>query len=254
MEERALTCPNCGSIISNTKNCEYCGSLLVRFLGMDINLTETSDLDKSKILLPMIKALMQNLKMQKASQDIVVTDIYYQNEKKQYDCIVSVMRNGGVRFADGSLPPPSDSEQGLCIVIGFDDVVNDHNARKMHNQFKALDYYHLFDEHISIVQKVSRWTNSKSHEYYIDFGNDVEGAARLIADIITNVYGLSIERLEYHTNQGVENIKALRLNLGYSGRSLWKKFQIWQDNNPKTVIVIVVILFILNILIQSGYH
>lgn len=243
MEENILRCPNCGATISNTKNCEYCGSLLVRFLGTDINLAQTSYLDNSKTSLSLLRSLKQNLKMQQSSMDVVVTDIFHHNDKNQYDLIVSVMRNGDAVFADGS-PISLESRQGLCIVLGFDDIVKNSEARKKHNQFKSLDCYLLFDEHVSVVDKASQWTKSKNYEYYIDFGNDAEGAARLISDIITNLYGVSIESLECHTNQGPESIMALRAELGYVGRSLRQKILMYQDNNPKVMIFIVILLWI----------
>ena len=40
-EIKTYTCPNCGAQITNTRNCEYCGSLLVRFAVHGIDVTKT---------------------------------------------------------------------------------------------------------------------------------------------------------------------------------------------------------------------
>jgi len=44
-----LSCPNCGAAITNRKNCEYCGSLLVRFIDKGINLIGTEYTSNVKV-------------------------------------------------------------------------------------------------------------------------------------------------------------------------------------------------------------
>ena len=40
-EIKTYTCPNCGAQITNTHNCEYCGSSLVQFAVHGIDVTKT---------------------------------------------------------------------------------------------------------------------------------------------------------------------------------------------------------------------
>ena len=39
MEANVIKCPNCGASSTNHTNCEYCGSLLVRFVDKGIDLS-----------------------------------------------------------------------------------------------------------------------------------------------------------------------------------------------------------------------
>ncbi len=169
-EGKFLTCPNCGANITNTQNCEYCGSLLVRFVDKGIDLSNTSYLNNANTSLPLVKALKQNIKMQKTSMDTIATDIYYKNNRKQYDCLASVLRSGSAVFGDDSAIP-SESNTGLCVIISFNDVENEIEARQQHSIFKKLDCFLLFDEHISLVTALGYKVGQtmgytyKRHEY-----------------------------------------------------------------------------------------
>ena len=49
MEANVIKCPNCGASSTNHTNCEYCGSLLVRFVDKGIDLSTTSYLTNDKV-------------------------------------------------------------------------------------------------------------------------------------------------------------------------------------------------------------
>ena len=72
----AINCPNCGAATTNHKNCEYCGSLLVRFVDKGIELAQTSYINNAKVLPGLIEKLTENLEIQKEDPNAsVVTDV-----------------------------------------------------------------------------------------------------------------------------------------------------------------------------------
>ena len=60
MEMVSLKCPNCGANATNNQNCEYCGSLLVRFVDKGIDLSNTSYLDDSLVFPGLKEKLKEN--------------------------------------------------------------------------------------------------------------------------------------------------------------------------------------------------
>ena len=99
MEAKVIKCPNCGASSTNHTNCEYCGSLLVRFVDKGIDLTTTSYLTNDKVYEGLIDALQQNLERQELSDSIVETDILYKSSptvklsRKRHN-VATVFRSG----------------------------------------------------------------------------------------------------------------------------------------------------------------
>ena len=113
MEEKILRCPNCGANASNHDNCEYCGSLLVRFVEKGIDLSQTTYLDDTETFPGLINALKQNLQLQESTNESVVTTdivgpVKWNDVGRDY--IGCVLRNGNITFADGT-PVPSKSKK-----------------------------------------------------------------------------------------------------------------------------------------------
>lgn len=50
-ELKSYTCPNCGANTTDARNCEFCGSLLVRFVEKGIDLSQTTYLDDTETFL-----------------------------------------------------------------------------------------------------------------------------------------------------------------------------------------------------------
>jgi hypothetical protein len=71
-----ITCPNCGASAKNHMNCEYCGSMLVRFvdknISVDLSLTSPNDAQSRHPRL--VEELQINLKLQD-EYDIVDTEV-----------------------------------------------------------------------------------------------------------------------------------------------------------------------------------
>ena len=219
MEERILRCPNCGANTTNADNCEYCGSLLVRFIDKGIDLSKTSYLDDTETFPGLINALKQNLQLQESTkEEVVTTDIVgpVTHNSAGRDYIGCVLRNGNIIHLDGS-PVPSTSKKGICISFCFDPYLDKKDTEefntiqeKRRKHFKTLDCYPLFMEHISFHTDNLGYKR-KSYEYFIDFGEDAEGAARLISKVWKEVYEIPFDaNLEYYTNAGNENVVKTR--------------------------------------------
>lgn len=218
MEEKILRCPNCGANASNHDNCEYCGSLLVRFVEKGIDLSQTTYLDDTETFPGLINALKQNLQLQKSTKEnIVTTDIVgpVTHNDAGRDYIGCVLRNGNISYHDGS-PVPSKSNNGICISFCFDPYL-DNNYEKYNTiqderrkRFKTLDCYPLFMEHICFHTDYLGYKR-KDYEYFIDFGEDAEGAARLISKVWKEVYEIPLNaNVEYYTNAGGDNVVKAR--------------------------------------------
>lgn len=184
MEIKTITCPNCGANTTNAQNCEYCGSLLVRFVDKGIDLSKTSYTNDSATLPGLTAELKRNLKLQEDyPEDYVTTDLWYQNETGASE---------GVCINDNG------SDSGLSIVLGFQTYINGSDQQynecieKRIETFKNLDCFSLFTSRIFNSVDTSGYERY-CREYTIDFGNDADGAARLVSEIMQKVYGWTMD-------------------------------------------------------------
>lgn len=211
------TCPNCGANISNALNCEYCGSLLVRFVEKKIDLSQTTYLNDDYNCVGLRHALQQNLSLQKSTQGIVTTDVYaeldYTNGKRGLIC--SIMPSGMSKLG-GTGADNHFTQCGLAVSFYFETIVSfplqttevlnrkkeiNREEEKRMKMFRALDCAALFKRRVKFISKTV--SKIKVTEYYIDFGEDVKGATRLISKIMREVYEAPQDGLQYETNEGV---------------------------------------------------
>ena len=83
------------------------------------------------------------------------------------------------------------------------------------SKFKKLDSFPLFTSHYNQNFITDTGDELYGYEYAIDFGEDAEGAARLVSEILTKVYGVSVEEnVDMFTNVGNDIVTA---------RNNWKK-------------------------------
>ena len=220
MEERTLRCPNCGANATNHDNCEYCGSLLVRFVEKGINLSQTPYQDNGKVFPGLINELKQNLALQRQGNEAVATDIYRAPGKGIGDgYLACVLRTGKSIWHDNQDIRLSNSDKGMVIVMDFSPYVDasDPEAAETNKQienrferFKKLPSFELFTSHFCYLTD-SDGNKRKGRQYAIDFGEDAEGAARLLSEILTKVEEVSLdENVEYYTNYGVKAVKKSR--------------------------------------------
>lgn len=211
MEKRQATCPNCGAHITNMKNCEFCGSLLIRLQQQGINIELSGYKDDNKVFKGLVGALKRNLDLQKSVNHSisVITDIAMEeNGGIKPICSVimcAVSQNDQLFFPLTSNDEGTDGKDHLMIVFSY--MPNDISGDELKlRKFRNLDIYELFTENICVVDGV------KFYEYAIDFGEDADGAARLISRVLHEIDSLSYEtRLDYYTNSGddIEKNRAL---------------------------------------------
>lgn len=203
-ELKSYVCPNCGASTTDYVNCEYCGSLLVRFVEKGIDLSQTTYTSDVATFPGLIEELKNNLRLQEEIPDgDIETNIWICEGEHLLGVI---KRSNKAIWGDETPININDSKDGLIINFSFatntqpsDDSVYFMRERNRHAIFKQLRSFELFTEHIySEVNYTGK--ELLVTEYAIDFGKDAEGAARLISEIGTKVYGLSVcEPLEYTT-------------------------------------------------------
>lgn len=200
MEANVIKCPNCGASSTNHTNCEYCGSLLVRFVDKGIDLSTTSYLTNDKVYDGLIDALQQNLDRQEMSDSAVETGIFYKSSptvklSRKRHGVATVFRSGSTTWSDGDPIKLGDKNRGLVIKFSFDkhaegNDVSDERIERQLQDFKSLGSFPLFTPHSGIYIRPGSSSRFRSQEYAIDFGHDVEGAARLISEVLSRVYGI----------------------------------------------------------------
>lgn len=218
-----VVCPNCGANTTNHQNCEYCGSLLVRFVDANIDVKQTPYGDNSIVLPGLVEQLKQNLVAQKSvafqneAQSWVATDIYVHKEGYHNNTcyIASVMNANIVVYQNDVRVFPGKVGPGLAVVFAFNSYVDesfdpDFNAseKELHQKFKRLACFPLFKSSACVIDAVEcAGAKKRAYEYAIDFGEDVAGAARLLSDIAINVYGCAPQSpIECYTNVGANAI------------------------------------------------
>lgn len=219
----AIVCPNCGANTTNHQNCDFCGSLLVRFVGTNVNLDQTSYLSNDSCLPGLIDALKENIRLQKEHPgEPVATDIV--NPFDDDGAIVNYLCNvaaatevlnykGEKAFKDAkplslSVAFLFSQYTNLDEVIDPDGIGLNFNKiqRERLDDFTKLPCSQLFKREIEFVDDGEG--KLKVYEYRIDFGGDAEGAARLISEIAVKVFGCEPHRaLDYYTNWGTAIVK-----------------------------------------------
>lgn len=216
-EFNTYVCPNCGANTTNAQNCEYCGSLLVRFVEKGIDLTATTYTSNDAVFTGLIAELQKNLRLQEVTDESVVTDIwtakYTDDNNGTYG---SVLRSGKCAWLDGTDMNLNDEEKGFVISLNFSTFVDSgnetYNANILSQQkrFEQLKSASLFTKNICYY--TDEWGDKrKGVEFAIDFGCDAEGAARLISEVLNKVYEIDLsESMEYYTKVGVDNVNKCR--------------------------------------------
>lgn len=219
---KSYTCPNCGANTTNTRNCEYCGSLLVRFVEKGIDLSGTSYTNNDNVFPVILSELRKNLDLQIANPKIpVATDIskiirdFDGNARKEALCILSFSHL--LKVADrNTLDQHNMPEIGFIVTLDYSTYADTNVAfYQVYNaivderlaRFMQLDSFPLF-EATYITKKDSSGQLMNGRFFTIGFGQDIEGTARLISEILIKVHGWSLTDSFYiSTNAGDDNIE-----------------------------------------------
>lgn len=240
-ELKTYTCPNCGAQITNTRNCEYCGSLLVRFAVHGIDVTKTEYMNDDYVFPGLKEELEKNLKLQKEHPGrAVATDILWKTSAGNM-LSMNILRTGRSAWMDDTPVELGSGERGLQIGVLFDKA-NDIAYKELNEltdsrlrKFKKLDSFPLFTSHYNQNHINASGEEKYGYEYVLDFGEDAEGAARLVSEILTKVYGVSVEEnVDIFTNVGLNNIETARNN--------WYKNHDFQTSNSGCMVAATALL------------
>lgn len=184
------TCPNCGANITNTKNCEFCGSLLVRFAeaGIDISTTTTYTSDAS-VFAGMQQTLDKHLQYAKENPGQYVQTNINGN-------LMVIVNTKSLDDFEGRRFFESAEVDGLGICIWF--CRENSNEAIQVERFKELKSFTLFTHRITRRNELIGFDKDNNEvyalrtydEYAIDFGIDSKSAARFCSEIIANVYNI----------------------------------------------------------------
>ena len=177
MDARTITCPNCGANTTNFHNCEYCDSLLVRFVSQEIDIEDDVFGEKAYTISGLDKALEENLLIQEAltKSQTVVTSVEDINNPN--DCFQICPAQDVSLGTDRESPFKDTIGPSLALRMSF--MVNSLNvqeaafARQMCQNFRSLTISQLFTE--------QQWQYGT--DYYIDFGKDVRNAVHICSKL-----------------------------------------------------------------------
>jgi hypothetical protein len=167
---KTIQCPSCGAQATNLRNCEFCGSLFVRYEQNNLELATLFDNEFKFIgfVYPGLEnELRNNLDIQ-TNSSFIVTDILYKNE-----VLLQIVQTTGLDNLLGNVPK---SYPGLAVHVPFTE-----DRELEYNRFVNLPEHKLF--HSTYSEGI--------HDFTIDFGNDSKGAAYLASLYLQKQEGLS---------------------------------------------------------------
>ena len=214
---QTIVCPNCGANATNHQNCEYCGSLLVRFADKNIEIDESRYGHSAFRFSGLEEALTKNLeeqantygrnhihtfiKSRALNLELEVTNPKSQAEATYYQW-------GDALFRVNPSQISTSKEQSLVICLGFYEITNKIWANpygqhpgvaeelNSYNQdalarFESLDIYDLFSSHTDILLDNSTGMSvGNVKRFYLDFGKDVQGAAAIITQYLLGCFAM----------------------------------------------------------------
>lgn len=200
MEANVIKCPNCGANATNHNNCEYCGSLLVRFIEKGIEINNTSYIDDSLVFPGLLEELVKNLNLQEKGNkaEEVLTEIRWLNKNGDEDFLLisSNETDSDEENIENVLGNEILISPQLVILVSFytytwqNEISFNHNNEQddQFMRFSKLRSYPLFTyiEHEKGIDD-----DMYTRDFVINFGQDANGAARLISEILIKVKGLS---------------------------------------------------------------
>lgn len=251
-----LVCPNCGANTSNHQNCEYCGSILVRFSDKGIAINESKYGKKSEPIKGLEEELKKNLISQKVNPKSVVCTEVRVGEHRVY--ITNSDKRGGIEYyflterKDGmplyadlvNIPVTSTARPSIDFSVLFISEIKVPTLcqfRKELNNALVNEKYReeafLQQDIASLFQKSTIPIHSKASKmgfanvYTISFGEDTKGAADFISEYYRSI--LKIEDVSKDVSFSTTTNRAI--SSGYA--AVYRKFTWW-------IVGIVVALYI----------
>lgn len=177
-QTRTIVCPNCGANPTNHHNCEYCGSMLVRFVDKNLNLDINKYGKNAEVTIDGLEeSIKSNLLMQKhpIENNIPITEIVSEDGEEGYQVLPTNEATFGI-----DKPNPYSGQIGLVLRIPF--LVRSNNATVSEDAqarlrfFKKTDCYSLFDKVVV----------PEGEYYLLDCGEDHITASRILSDVISS--------------------------------------------------------------------
>lgn len=215
-----IVCPNCGANTANRRNCEYCGSMLVRFVDKNIAIDQDVFGKDALSFSSVAVNLKKNLELQNelSSTDVVLTEI--RSEGKTMYSVSGVGYLGspeiwiyggnitsetkypaypglaGYRLAEANIPSSSEPRLLLCFADPFYPESEKFRKSCYTALFSSVDIPVYRSKTGEILEE-----RKKRLFYYLDMGQDYESAAKIITDLYQRIYGQSEDALEIKTEK-----------------------------------------------------
>ena len=212
-----IVCPNCGANTTNRKNCEYCGSVLVRFVDQNVAIDQNVFGKNALSFSSVATALKKNLEMQNdlSPTDVVLTEIM--NGRKTPDPDIWVY-GGNVtsetrycfsarhcfNIADANIPSSSEPRLILCFTTPVGNSKSMFKRSCYANLFSSADIPIYLDKDgtLRMIEKIGEKGRPFNRDlYYLDMGQDYESATKIITDIYQTIYGVSEDEIEVKTEK-----------------------------------------------------
>lgn len=177
MEKQVSTvvCPNCGANTTNLYNCEYCGSILVRYVAAGKEVDNQTFGKEVHIISGLAEALGKNLSLQKIKNenDVVLTEIISPDQT-----VMQVIDTPNCNIGILTANPFGEGHEGeIALRIPFVTMSVDNGfaeGEKLRlSWFKQQDYYFMFTQQNYYGGVI----------YYVNFGKDSDNAAKLLSAI-----------------------------------------------------------------------
>lgn len=176
----AIVCPNCGANTSNRLNCEYCGSMLVRFTDHGISIDPTKYGNGAKAIDGLEEALAGNLSLQETcgENEYVITNMTANMEPLRIQFIQSDAATIGIT---GNNPLENATRGNIALRVPF-AIRSDNDEAMMQakaelDRFRKMDCFSLFTP--------QQYDGGIS--FYIDFGRDTLTAAQVFSQIAKEI-------------------------------------------------------------------
>lgn len=205
-----ITCPNCGANSNNRKNCEYCGSLLVRLTRAGFDHSKLTNFEEANIYPGLQEAL------EKHKQESIC---------KPEKCTITTIRDrakesSSVSKAAKALFTQTVTTDPIQLVIVNSRQAKGDDGLYLFPKAENGDLTFIFDESDNTQDPaiISRFCDSELNNlftlynglYFIDFGSDTKGAARLLSKLLYEVYKVpKLTNLQYDTTD-VKDVKDYR--------------------------------------------
>lgn len=164
MELKTYVCPNCGANATNAQNCEYCGSLLVRFVDKGVSLSQPLDeiYDKTKYIPGVHNAIVSHWKRREQMlDDYIISTVIYPS-----------------KYEDSAIQILSNDTDIMCMDFILE---NPEQIAKV----KAFPDFFLLDV---------RNDDNEAFIASIEFGNDIEYATKFISTFLREVFDQPIDK------------------------------------------------------------